>query len=300
MFSLDQARSFIAVATELHFGRAAESLHMTQPPLSRQIQKLEASLGVTLLIRHNRGVSLTAAGEAFLTECENLITRAEQAPDRVRQVAAGRLGSINLGYTASSAYQVLGKLLSILESRLPNVTVHLHELVTAQQLNGLERGTIDLGIARPTGYPDGISHRRLLTETLMAAIPSSHPLASRDSITAADLQGEKMIMHSADHARYFHDLTREFIDPSSTITTHTATQTLTIAALVAAGHGIALLPHSTTELKLSGVTYLPLVQKTPTLVELHALWLTEHTNPCLSAFLRILKEEDLNLDTAHH
>lgn len=137
----------------------------------------------------------------------------------------------------------------------------------------------------------------------MAAIPSSHPLASRDSITAAELQGKKMIMHSADHALYFHELTGEFIDPSSTITTHAATPTLTIAALVAAGHVIALLPHSTTELKLSEVTYLPLVQKTPTLVELHALWLFGSLNtPTLASVLSCgsYKEVDLNLDTAHH
>jgi Transcriptional regulator len=149
MFTLDQARSFVAVAEELHFGRAAERLNMTQPPLSRQIQKLERSVGVELLDRDNRRVALTAAGHAFLIDAKRLVVAAERAPDNARRIAAGQLGEIRIGFTAASGFSLLGPLLAEISERMPKVHLDLSELVTQEQVNALLDGDLDMGLARP-------------------------------------------------------------------------------------------------------------------------------------------------------
>lgn len=293
MFTLDQARAFIALAEELHFGRAAERLHMTQPPLSRQIQKLEKSLDVTLLLRHPRGVSLSAAGEAFLLECRQLITRAEQAPQRARLIASGQAGIVRLGYTASSAYRVLGALLTRIKDSLPGVTVELHEMVSARQLEALREGSIDLGLARPPFHLEGVESRLLLTESLIVAAPADHPLARRGApVTADELQGEELIMHSREQARYFHDLVVRLINVQPEKVTHTASQVLTLIALSAAGHGLSLVPESASQLAVPGIAFVPLQESPPDIVQLHAMWLSTSTNPALASVVELLRDTD--------
>ncbi|MGA4987676.1 LysR substrate-binding domain-containing protein [Nonomuraea bangladeshensis] len=153
MLTLDQIRAFVAVAEELHFGRAAERLRMTQPPLSRHIQKLERAIGVTLLERDNRRVILTEAGRGFLEDARHMLTLVETAGDRARRIAGGASGTLRLGFTAVSAISVLGRLLRLLAERLPEVDVILHEQVTARQMDGILRGELDLGLARPAPGP---------------------------------------------------------------------------------------------------------------------------------------------------
>jgi DNA-binding transcriptional LysR family regulator len=123
MFTFDQLTGFIAVAEELHFGRAAERLNMTQPPLSRQIQKLEKSVGTELFERDNRKVQLTAAGSAFLEEARRLLALAERAPLTARRIASGRSGLLRIGFTAASGFSILGPLLEEISAILPDVDV---------------------------------------------------------------------------------------------------------------------------------------------------------------------------------
>lgn len=289
MFTLSQARAFIAVAEELHFGRAAERLHMTQPPLSRQIQKLEKSLGVTLLLRHTRGVSLTASGEAFLSECRQLITRAEQAPQRARLIASGQVGIVRLGYTAASAYPVLGGLLARIKTAFPGITIELHEMVSAEQLEALRNGAIDLGLARPPFHLADVESRLLLTEALIVALPADHPLALRGaSISTAELQDEQIIMHSYEQARYFRDLVLGLIDVHSERVSHTASQVLTLIALSAAGHGLSLVPESASQLAVPGIEFMPLQESPADLVQLHAIWMSTSSNPALRSVVELL------------
>jgi len=149
MFTFDQLAGFIAVAEELHFGRAAERLNMTQPPLSRQIQKLEKTVGAELLERDNRRVQLTPAGTAFLDEARRLLALAERAPVTARRIASGRSGLLRIGFTAASGFSILGPLLEEISAILPDVDVDLQELVTGEQIQALETGELDLGLARP-------------------------------------------------------------------------------------------------------------------------------------------------------
>lgn len=290
MFTLDQARAFVAVAEERHFGRAAERLHMTQPPLSRQIQKLEKELDILLLRREARGVGLTAAGEAFLTECHQLLTKADQAPRRAQLVAAGQVGVVRLGYTAASSYALLGPLLARFHEHAPRVSIELHEMVTPDQLEALESGAIDLGIGRPPFPRDRFSARLLLTEELVVAMPSEHPLAHKTHpITVTELEEETIVLHSPTKARYFYDLTARIMTIRREQISYTTSQVLTMVGLVAAGHGIALVPKSV-EIFAGGydIVTRPIAGAPNDLVQLHAMWESASENPALRTLIPLL------------
>ncbi|WP_221584889.1 LysR substrate-binding domain-containing protein [Microbacterium sp. G2-8] len=293
MFTLDQLRCFVAVAEELHFGRAADRLRMTQPPLSRQIQRLEEILGVVLLERDNRRVALTEAGRAFLRESHGILAGVSRAPETAREVAAGRRGILRIGFTAMSAYSVLSGILSALDEKLPSVRVELEELVTGPQKDGIVDGSLDLGIARPPFDPDTFGSHRLFTEDLVLAVPSDHPLASATRPPASDqLAQEHLIMHSATKAWYFHDLAARVLPFDHARAVHTVSQVATIMALVAAGRGIGFVPESARALGVDGVALVPLGKPVRGVVELYAIWHRESTNPALHRALEILRSPE--------
>ncbi|GER22412.1 transcriptional regulator [Zafaria cholistanensis] len=286
MYSLDQVRSFIAVAEELHFGRAAERLNMTQPPLSRQIQKLEKALGVGLLERDNRKVALTAAGRVFLEDARRLVVLADRAPAAARRIAAGRSGTLRLGFTAASGFSLLGTLLDTIQEVLPDVDVELEELVTAEQVQALADGDLDLGLARPPFDTEAFASRLMLTERFMVAVPTGHPLdrLSRP-VQPEDLRDVPLIMHSPVKARYFYDMVVRLVPIEHRNVVHTVSQVLTMVALVASGRGIAFVPESARLLRVEGVSYLDLAGAARDEVELHVLWLRTSRNPALHRLL---------------
>lgn len=290
MFTLDQARSFIAVAEELHFGKAAARLNMTQPPLSRQIQKLEREVHVELLERDNRKVVLTAAGRAFLAEARKLVAAAEQAPHLARRIAEGRAGILRIGFTAASGFSLLGPLLAEMTNSLPDVDVELQELVTGEQVQALSRGDLDLGLARPPFDRERFNSHLLFAEDLRLAVPSGHALARAGGpVSPSDLRELPMIMHSPTKARYFYDLVARMMPIDHHNVVHSVSQILTMVALVAAGRGVAFVPESTRLLKLDGVSYLHLEGVEPDAVELHAIWSRESANPALSRLVQVLQ-----------
>lgn len=295
MFTLDQLRSFVAVAEELHFGRAAERLNMTQPPLSRQIQKLEKSVGVELLERDNRKVTLTDAGRVFLADAKRVLVAAERAPLTARKIAAGRLGVIRLGFTAASGFNILGALLTEIADNLPGVDVQLRELVTNEQLHALQEGDLDMGLARPPFDTDIFESRLLLSEQLRLAVPVNHPLNKLNRpIKVSDLTNAQLIMHSTTQARYFYDLAIKLMPIQHGNVVHTVSQILTMVALVSAGHGVAFVPESARYLGIEGVEYLYLESADDISVEVHAIWRRGAKNPALQRLIAILtagKEE---------
>jgi DNA-binding transcriptional LysR family regulator len=290
MFTFDQLAGFIAVAEELHFGRAAERLNMTQPPLSRQIQKLEKIVGAELLERDNRRVELTSAGRMFLEEARRLMALAERAPVTARRIASGRSGVLRIGFTAASGFSILGPLLEEVSSLMPDVDIDLQELVTREQLNGLLTGELDLGFARPPFDSETFDSHLLYRESMVLAVPSGHRLTllGRD-ITAADFRDEPLIMHSPTQARYFYDLVVSMLPIRHTNVVHTVSQILTMVSLVAAKRGLAFVPHSATMLGIKGVEFLPLEAGRGEQVELHALWNRRITNPALARLLEDLE-----------
>jgi DNA-binding transcriptional LysR family regulator len=258
---------------------------MTQPPLSRQVQKLERAVGVRLLERDNRRVELTAAGRAFLQEARRMLALVETAGDLARRVDQGAAGTLRLGFTATSAIRTLGPLLRRLADELPDVDVVLHEQVTSAQVDGLLRGELDLGLGRPPFDSESLDSRPVSSEPLCAVVPSNHPLADVDRpLRPADFTNEKVISYSPTEARYFHDLTVRYLkDPHIE---HQVQQILTVILLVAAGRGVALVPASAQNLGIDGITYRDL--QSPDSVELCAIWRRDATSPVLQRVLTML------------
>jgi DNA-binding transcriptional LysR family regulator len=292
MFTFDQLAGFIAVAEELHFGRAAERLNMTQPPLSRQIQRLERYVGTDLFERTNRKVQLTLAGKAFLEEARRLMAFAERAPTAARRIASGRSGFLRIGFTAASGLNVLGPLLEDIAGLLPDVDVELSELVTGKQISGLMTGELDLGLARPPFDDDVFDSRLLHRESMLLAVPAGHRLTGLDrELTPEDFKHEPLIMHSPTQARYFYDLVVRMFPVQHANVVHVVSQIVTMVSLVAAKRGVAFVPGSAMQLGIQGVQYLPLKSSVSEPVELHAIWNKSVENPALR---RLLESSDFH------
>ena len=292
MFDFSQLRCFAAVAEELHFGRAAARLNMTQPPLSRQIQVLERVLDVQLLERTSRTVRLTAAGRSFLPEAQRILRLAETATHVTRQVAAGRAGVLKFGFTAASAYDFLPRLVTALRRALPDVTLALREMVSKDQIEDLLAGRIDAALVRPpVTHPDLIAVRAL-AEPLVVALPAGNPLALRDRLTPADLGREPLIGYAPNEARYFHDLVLGLLAEAEIQPpmVQQLTQIHSILALVRAALGIALVPAAAERLRFEGVVFRPLALPAPRPVELLLAWRRDADDPLIARLVSILAE----------
>ncbi len=292
MFDFSQLRCFAAVAEELHFGRAAARLNMTQPPLSRQIQVLERVLDVQLLERTSRTVRLTAAGRSFLPEAQRILRLAETATHVTRQVAAGRSGVLKFGFTAASAYDFLPRLVTAFRRALPDVTLALREMVSKDQIEELLAGRIDAALVRPpVTHPDLIAVRAL-AEPLVVALPAGNPLALRDGLTPADLGREPLIGYAPNEARYFHDLVLGLLAEAEIRPpmVQQLTQIHSILALVRASLGIALVPAAAERLRFEGVVFRPLALPAPRPVELLLAWRRDADDPLIAQLVSIVAE----------
>jgi len=280
MFDLAQLRCFVAVADELHFGRAAARLHMTQPPLSRQVQLLEHAVGTQLLERTSRSVRLTAAGAAFCRDAASILRQADRAADTARRTAQGQSGRVVVGYTAVAGYVLIPSLLAAAERAFPGVEIVLQEMVSSAQLQALEQGEIDLGFVRPLHAVAGVRHHRISREPMMLALPARHALARQPRVRMQDLAGEPLVMYSQGEGKYFHDKIVALFKTSSTPPryVHHIAQTHTILALVRAGIGLAIVPASGQHLRLENVVFRPL-WRSDVLADIDLCWREDGRNP---------------------
>jgi DNA-binding transcriptional LysR family regulator len=291
MFELSQLRCFVAAADELHFGRAAARLNMTQPPLSRQIQLLERAVGAALLERTSRSVRVTPAGRAFLVEARRILKLSESAALKAWRIAAGKAGSLSIGFTAAAGYNFLPKLIRLTRSHMPNVDLALKEMVSGEQVEGLLTGRIDLGLFRPPIDQRELESLCILQEPLLAAIGSDDPRARQRSLRLQDFDKKPFIMYSTDGARYFHDLVtgllnREQVSPANV---QYMTQIHSILALVSAGLGAAMVPAAAQSLHFDGVTF-RVIRTTPERpVELYLVWRKDSDNAVMSQFLELIR-----------
>lgn len=287
-----QLRYFIAVAEELHFGRAANRLHMSQPPLSQQIRQLETQLGVQLFERTKRSVKLTHPGEVFLDQARSVLNSLDEAMHTVRAAARGEGGILRVGCTAASAYSVVPALMRSFKERYSNVEVALHERVTAEQVRELHGGRLDIGLVRlPIDQP-GLVTEKLLAERLVVAIPADHRLASERIIDIGDLGGLPFIGFSRDGARYFHDMI-ESLFAASRVTPEVvqrATQLHVVAALVSAGLGLAVVPDAAARVLVDRVVYRPLRADRLPNPELHLCWRRDGQTPLVRNFVALARE----------
>lgn len=296
MYELSQLRCFVAVAEELHFGRAAERLNITQPPLSRQIQILERILNVKLLSRTSRAVRLTPAGKTFLLEARKILRAADEAAVAVRRVALGETGSISIGFTAASAYSYLPNLIRAARKRLHDADLVLKEMVSSEQIEALGARRIDIAFMRSPPPQRGLETLKVQSEQLMVALPERHRLCTQRRVALASLVEEPFIMYSPDEARYFYDLvSRTFSTEGFTPRSiQYLAQVHTILSLVRSGLGVALVPESAAALGVKGVTLKELQMPARRPVELFMVWHSKNDNPLVATWARIAREVGIN------
>jgi DNA-binding transcriptional LysR family regulator len=282
---------FVAVAEELHFGRAAERLQMAQPPLSQQIRQLEDELGVQLFYRTKRHVQITEAGYVFLQEARQTLTQAEQAIAAARKASRGELGRLVIGFVGSATSDILPTLIRAFHERYPEVELHLRELTTAQQLRAFRDERIHVGILRPPIHDDTLRIETVFKEPLIVALPERHPLSSQEQIPIEALTREHFILFPRQQGSGLYDQIISLCQRAgfSPQIMQEAIQMQTILGLVASGLGISLVPASTQHLRNTGLIYREL-QTSTAYVEMALAWSKEATSPVLDTFLRTARE----------
>jgi DNA-binding transcriptional LysR family regulator len=245
MIELRQARYFAAVAEELHFGRAAQRLRMSQPPLSQAIMQLERQLGCELLHRTQRSVALTPAGAVFLRECRALIRQAEDAEAAVRHAAAGRGGRLRLGAVASAFSWPLPVVLERFHEAAPHVEVLAEEIDTHEAAPALLDRALDWAIVRQTAPVRGTTATRLFADRFVAALPAGHPAASSDEpLELADLAGETWVWLHRHISPDYHDAMAATCRAAgfSPVAAHWARSVTSQIAMVECGLGVTVVP----------------------------------------------------------
>jgi len=253
-------RAFVAVADELHFGRAARRLHISQPPLSMQIRRLEDELGARLFERDRRGVSLTAPGQALLGRARHLLAEAERARAEVARVSSGEGGVLPLAYTAAATHRLLPRVVPLLRARLPRVRLELRELRSAEQAEAIRDGRIELGlVCAPVDALDLALHP-LVHERLAVALPARHPLARRKVVRVSDLDAQPYVGVRPDvEPGWALAATRALHAAGVRVEIAQETDTkVAMLGLIAAGVGLSVVSESMRELGRRGVVFRPL------------------------------------------
>ncbi len=289
---LRHLRYFAAVAEELHFGRAARKLHISQPPLSMQIRALEAELGVKLLNRTRRHVSLTRAGAAFLLDAQQILERSEQAVLTARRAERGEIGELAVGFISVADYNLLPLVLREFRRQYPLVTLSLKESTTDAQIADLLNSRIDVGFLLPPVNENAIESAPVLREPLIVALPERHPLARRRGpIPLAALADAPFIITPRHMAPGLYDDIVSFCHAAgfSPQVAQEAIQMQTVVSLVSAEMGVALIPRSLQNLQRTGVIYKPLKDISP-MSEIHLAWRRNDKLPALQLFLQLARD----------
>ncbi|WP_174847623.1 LysR family transcriptional regulator [Yersinia artesiana] len=281
---LRHLRYFIAVAEELHFGRAAERLRISQPPLSQQIQILEEQIGARLLARNNRNVSLTQAGTLFLKEAYQILAQVNSATEKAARLHRGESGELTIGFTSSAPFiSTVSKSLRAFRQLHPHVHIKMQEVNTKQQIEPLLDGRLDIGVMRNTRLPDALQYRLLLREPLVAVVHEESPLAAlpQGSVKFSSLAEQPFVFFAREVGTALYDeiltlLARAGITP---YITQEVGEAMTIVGLVSSGLGVSILPASFTRIKVDGVKYLPLAEDSATT----EVWLVNHKHRPVTA-----------------
>ena len=302
MFDLRQLRYFVAVAEELSFTRAAQRLHISQPPLSQQIQALEQDLGARLFDRDKRNVALTEPGRILLGQARQILAQADEARREVSQAAAGFSGTLRVAYTVSvSFHPALPQALLRFGRHAPQVRMQLFEMYTEPQFAALLAGRLDVGFVRdaPGNSVDARNlHLEVIDrEPLLLALPSDHLLAQRSSLRMGDVAGEPFVAQPRELAATLYDRLVQLASKADfhpTIRQH-AQQLNGLLALVAAGIGLALVPASMQAVRLAGVSYVPLQDPDAYLLLAMASRIDD-PSPVLAQWLHLARESKLAMD----
>jgi DNA-binding transcriptional LysR family regulator len=257
---LRHLRYFVAVAEELHFARAAQRLHMSQPPLSQQIRKLEEIVGSPLFVRSSRWVKLTPAGETLLERARRSLRNVQRDLIDVRRVGAGEVGTLNVGFVGSAMLTTLPETFRRFREAYPRVHLRLYESFTAQVLEGLENGTLDAGILRDSDPVDSVNVSTLISEPYVAVLPGTHRCARQRSVSPGALRDEPFVYYPRSAGA------RAFEKPFSLFEEYgfrpqivqEASHWVSILRLVGAGMGVSIAPSCVQRLASTDVVCVPL------------------------------------------
>ena len=281
---LRHLRYFLALAGELHFGRAAQQLHIAQPALSQQIQKLEREIGTQLFVRTRREVQLSPAGAALRPHAERAIREAAAGAEAARRTAAGEIGQLTVGFIETAASSLVPQAVRRFQAERPDVGLTLRELGVSSQIEGLRAGWLDIAIMRPPIEDQGLVVEQIVDEGLVAAVPSAHDLARRSRVGAAAVAREPLIALSREVVPGLYDqvlgLRQEH---GGGPIAQEATSIQAVLGLVAAGLGIAIMPASVRGLSREGVSFVAIqTDQRSTMV---AARREEDSSPLVLAFL---------------
>ncbi|MBI4658828.1 MAG: LysR family transcriptional regulator [Verrucomicrobia bacterium] len=287
---LRHLRYFIAVAEELHFGRAAQRLHISQPPLSAQIRKLEDKVGTRLLLRTKRSVQLTPAGKAFLTEARQILDRTARAMEVARRAESSGATQLVVACGPIAMCVVAPVVLPIFRKRCPDVDLVLAESMPTGIIEGLQKGLVDAGLV--VSYFDAIALRReiILTLPLAAVVPRSHPIAKQKRIRLTQLEGEPFVLLSRGMGSGFSQHIVGLFQWRGVAPrlAHEVATFLALFAMVAAGYGVSLVPESLARLAGPEVAFVALHEPKPT-IQLCMAWRANNLSPVLTTFLQVVR-----------
>jgi DNA-binding transcriptional LysR family regulator len=288
MMDLRKLKYFVATADELHFGRAARRLGISQPPLSMQLRALEEDLDVRLFDRDSRNVALTAAGAVLLVEARKILGQIEQTRVLVQRTARGEQGSLSVGFITPVEYSFLPPLLRDFRREYPKIVLQIRELMSDAQLHELRAGTLDVGFLTGPVTDQRLRHHEMTVEPLIAAIPTDHPLATNASkLSIRQLADEDIIMFPRTIAPTLFDETLAFCLHAgfSLRIAQEVSQSQTIISLVSAGLGIAIVPASMRHLRRKGVIYRSFSERSP-IMRTFTAWSPERSSTVLKRFLK--------------
>jgi DNA-binding transcriptional LysR family regulator len=287
MIDIRQMRYFVALAETLHFGRAAERLHISQPPLTRAIAALERDLGAKLLARNSRRAELTPAGRRFLEDARHALATFDQACRNARLVERGELGALSVGFMMHAAHTVLPRLTRRFMERFPQVHVELREMLPEQLPDAVLTGRFDAAITFDPGPIRGLSMRRIFEEPLCLAVPRGHRLAEKEIVAAEDLDGEPLIATPPDVAPTLRDAVVRYCRANGRAPEFRLEAQLqqTIVSLVGESLGVAIVPASMGRLGHSQVAFRAL-REAPSVAHV-VVWRAANKNPTLPPFLAV-------------
>ena len=280
-------RYFLVLAEELHFGRAARRLSMSQPPLSLNIQQLEASVGAKLLTRSSKSVQLTSAGRAFVPRARALLDQAQEAANHARDVGRGMAGSLTIGFAGTMLYSGLPEILARFQSEHPLLRVMLREMSSSEQLIELAHDRLDAGFVHTTRIPSELSQILVSSQPFVCCLPAAHSLARKRTLALKSLQGEPFAVVSRTVSPDYHDrILQTCLDAGFYPEIRYELQHwLSVVSLVSRGMGVALVPKALRQSAMAGVAFVPL--NTPTTpYETHCLWKAGRGHEALASFVK--------------
>ena len=285
-------RYFLALAEELHFGRAAQRLSISQPPLSLNIQQLEASVGAQLFTRNSRGVQLTAAGQAFVPAARALLAQAGAAMREAREVAQGQAGELQIGFAGTLLYCGLPQVLQRFQDGHPKLRLVMRELSSSEQLSELVRDRLDVGFVHTPRVPPGFEQILVASQAMVACLPQKHALAKARSIALQDLQGQALVVVSRTVSPDYHERILSECELAGWLppVVHELRHWLSVVALVAQGQGVALVPEALAQSALAGAVFVPL-QGSTLRYDTRCLWRSGRDQTALQDFVTAVRTD---------